>query len=171
MDVSLQGDAEGFSCLCTRYYSALVAIAHSILRDRHLAEDAAQEALAAACRGLRGLKDRRRFASWVASICRNQARDMLRSRRETARLGDYDPPAPADERDERLELVRVGIEALNDKARELVYLRYYDEMSYARMSAVLGLSEQAINGRLRRIRVAIRDHVAWLAGSGGGHDR
>ena len=34
------GDADSFTELCRRYYPAMVAIAHSVLGDRHLAEDA-----------------------------------------------------------------------------------------------------------------------------------
>ena len=43
---ALQADPESFNKLCQKYYHPLVAIADSILLDAHLAEDAAQEALA-----------------------------------------------------------------------------------------------------------------------------
>ena len=36
-----------------------------------------------------------------------------------------------------------------------MFLRYYNAMSYEQMSGVLGLSPQAINGRLRRARKKI----------------
>jgi DNA-directed RNA polymerase specialized sigma24 family protein len=34
----------------------------------------------------------------------------------------------------------------------VIYLRFYDGLSYEKISAVLGISEQAINGRLRRAK-------------------
>jgi len=37
---------DSFTRLCDRYYAAMVAIAHVILRDAHLAEDAVQETFA-----------------------------------------------------------------------------------------------------------------------------
>jgi hypothetical protein len=49
---ALQADPESFGQLCRRYYHPLVAVADSVLLDHHLAEDAAQEALAHACRQL-----------------------------------------------------------------------------------------------------------------------
>jgi len=49
---ALQSDPESFGELCRRYYDSLVAAAHSILPDHHLAEDAAQEAQATACEKL-----------------------------------------------------------------------------------------------------------------------
>ena len=45
-----------------------------------------------------------------------------------------------------------AIKSLSDKAWEIVFLKYYDGMSYEKISAVLGISEQAINGRLRRAK-------------------
>ena len=167
VEASQHGDVQSFTRLCTRYYPALVAIGHAVLRDRHLAEDAAQESLAAACRNLRSLRKLDRFGSWIASICRNRAKDMLRGAKTIESLADRDPPARTEDADDRHEMIRSAIDALSPDATELVYLRYYDEMSYARMSAVLGVSKQAINGRLRRIRQTIRDHVARLVRMGG----
>jgi len=68
--------------LCRRYYDSLVAVAGSILPDHHLAEDAAQEALAAACRDLAKLNKPERFGPWIGAICRNVAKDMLRQLRK-----------------------------------------------------------------------------------------
>lgn len=78
---ALQADRESFGQLCRRYYHPLVAVADSILLDHHRAEDAAQEALACACRQLGRLKRPERFGPWVAAICRNVAKDMRRDRR------------------------------------------------------------------------------------------
>jgi len=46
---ALGGCVESFGQLYERYYSAMVALAYSVLADRHLAEDAAQETFAKAC--------------------------------------------------------------------------------------------------------------------------
>ena len=75
---ALKVDPESFGELCRCYYNSLLAVANSILPDHHLAEDAAQEALVAACRQLPRLKKPERFGPWIVAICRNIARDMLR---------------------------------------------------------------------------------------------
>jgi len=54
--------------------------------------------------------------------------------------------------DDTAEAVREAISKLSASARELIFLRFYDGMSYEQISAVLGISEQAINGRLRRAK-------------------
>src|SRR5512142_1827099 len=76
------GDGESFTELCRRYYGAMVAIGHAIIRDRHLAEDAAQQAFAKAAVSLPKLRQADQFGPWLATICRNEARDLARARRE-----------------------------------------------------------------------------------------
>ena len=150
---AIDGDAEGFTELCQRYYPAMVAIAHSVLGDRHLAEDAAQQAFAKAALKLPQLKKESRFAGWLAVICRNVAKDMAR-RSENLRITDDLSTIAAKSRDDdsTAETIRKAISKLSVSAREVIFLRYYDGMSYEQISTVLGISEQAINGRLRRAK-------------------
>jgi len=58
VEAAIDGDVESFTELCRRYYPAMVAIAHSVLGDRHLAEDAAQQAFAKAAVMLPQLKQK-----------------------------------------------------------------------------------------------------------------
>ena len=149
---AINGDAEGFTELCRRYYPAMVAIAHSILGDRHLAEDAAQQAFAKAAIKLPQLKKENRFATWLAAICRNVARDMARRAESYRTAEDLSMVAAKSESDDDVEVVRKVLNRLSAPVREVIFLRYYDGMSYEQISSVLGISEQAINGRLRRAK-------------------
>jgi RNA polymerase sigma-70 factor (ECF subfamily) len=149
---AINGDAEGFMELCRRYYPAMVAIAQSILGDRHLAEDAAQQAFAKAAVKLPQLKKENRFANWLAVICRNVAKDIARRKENFHSTDDLSIAAAKSSDDETTETVRRAIGRLPASARELIFLRFYDGMSYEQISAVLGISEQAVNGRLRRAK-------------------
>lgn len=154
-----EGDGDSFTELCRRYYPAMVAIAHAILGDRHLAEDAAQQAFAKAATHLDRLKKTEQFASWVAAICRNAARDVGRSnRRFEGRLETPDTVIES-QQDDAGPAVRAALERLETPAREVIYLRFYDGLSYEQISAVLGISEQAINGRLRRAKKQLAKHL------------
>jgi len=151
---ALQADPASFGELCRRYYHALIAVADSILLDHHLAEDAAQEALAAACRELGKLKDPDRFGPWIAAICRNVARDMLRDRQrqrkplEDCRGDDCHGEAHNGQR----AAVAEALQKLPEHLREVLFLRFYNEMSYRQMACVLGVTEQVIDGRIRRAK-------------------
>ena len=156
---AVNGNAEGFTELCRRYYPAMVAIAHSVLGDRHLAEDAAQQAFAKAAVKLPQLKKESRFANWLAVICRNIAKDIARSKERLLSIDDLSIEAAKPNDDETAEVVRQAISNLSASTRELVFLRYYDGMSYEQISGVLGISEQAINGRLRRAKKKLAGYL------------
>jgi DNA-directed RNA polymerase specialized sigma24 family protein len=43
--------------------------------------------------------------------------------------------------------------------RDVIYLKYYGQMDYGRVAQMLGISEEAVNGRLRRARDRIRQEL------------
>jgi RNA polymerase sigma-70 factor (ECF subfamily) len=155
-----KGDAESFSRLCEQHYPALVAIAYAQLADRSLAEDAAQEALLVAYRDITKLQDTGRFLPWLAAICRNTAIDMAKARaREERRAGieDCSPGvALCHHENDTVAIVQEILFRLDPDMRDIVMLRYYNQMTYEQIAATLGVSAEAVNGKLRRARNAIR---------------
>jgi RNA polymerase sigma-70 factor (ECF subfamily) len=157
---ALQADPESFGQLCRRYYPSLVAIADSILLDHHLAEDAAQEALAHACRQLPRLRRPELFGPWVAAICRNVAKDMLRDRqRQRTPVPDGEAQAVDCPDDRQTEIVAEALQRLPQHLREVVYLRFYNGLSYQQIAGVLGASQESIDGRLRRAKKRIAAYL------------
>ena len=153
---ALHADPESFGRLCRRYYRSLVAVADSILLDHHLAEDAAQETLAAACRQLPRLKKPERFGPWIVAICRNVAKDMRRERqRQRTPLHDGEPQAPDCREDRQDEVLAEALRRLPKHLREVIFLRFYNELSYQQMAQVLGATEEMVDGRLRRAKKKI----------------
>ena len=159
VEAAIRGDPDSFTKLCRRHYPAMVAIAHSVLSDRHLAEDAAQQAFAKAAVKLPRLKKKSQFAKWLAAICRNAAKDMARSTKLHRSAYDVSVIAAETHEDIVNETVKEALGKLSASAREVIFLRYYDGMSYEQISAVLGISEQAINGRLRRAKRKLANYL------------
>ena len=163
VQAAISGDADSFTELCRRYYPAMVAIAHSILGDRDLAEDAAQQAFANAVPKLPQLRRKNRFAKWLAAICRNAALKLHRNKQKAKTLSNIsqmDRLGRDSSHNDEAEAVGRAIAGLPASAREVIFLRYYDGMTYEKMSAVLGISEQAVNGRLRRARKIIKQYLS-----------
>jgi len=155
---ALNGDADSFGRLCEQYYSAMVAIAYSRLRDRDLAEDTAQEAFFVAFRDLSKLKKASRFGSWLTRICRNVASDTAkaRARHRIAPIQDCESLSNSEGKEpDNVEIVRSIIAELPVKMKEVVFLRYYSQMSYQQIADLLEISQEAVNGRLRRARKII----------------
>jgi RNA polymerase sigma-70 factor (ECF subfamily) len=159
VEAAINGNADSFTELCRRYYPAMVAIAHSVLADRHLAEDAAQQAFANAVRKLPQLREKSRFAGWLAAICRNAALDLAQDTNAFNTADDLSTIAAKVQQDDAAEAVREAIGRLSASDREVIFLRFYDGMTYERISVVLGLSKQAINGRLRRAKKKIAAYL------------
>jgi RNA polymerase sigma-70 factor (ECF subfamily) len=159
VEAALGGDIDSFGQLARRYYAPTVAIGYSVLRDHQLAEDAAQEALARALGNIRGLKNRSKFAPWLAAICRNVAKDMVAARDRQIDSDDFSQAGQSETDDENIHAVRRAIEQLPVSAKELIILRYYDGLSYEEIACILGISKASINGRLTRAKRKLANYL------------
>jgi RNA polymerase sigma-70 factor (ECF subfamily) len=159
VEAAQNGHLESFAALYQRYHSPMVALAYSLLADRDLAEDAAQEVFAIACRDLETLERKDKFGAWLAGICRNVAKQTLRSKARTA-TQDGQPAAEGNKNEEPCwDAVRRAIWELPEPERELIVLRYYDGFSHAQISQVLDVSPSAVNGRLIRAKRKIAKYL------------
>jgi RNA polymerase sigma factor (sigma-70 family) len=152
VEAAVGGDIGSFGELCERYYAAMVAVAYAVLSDHQLAEDAAQESFARALVSMRKLKKQTRFAPWLAAICRNIAKDMVAVKARRINAADLSQAAARSGHNENGMLIRQAIERLPAAARELIVLRYYNNLSYEEIASVSGRSRAAINGRLARAK-------------------
>jgi len=159
IDSALSGDIGSFGQLCERYYNSMAAVAYSVLADHHLAEDAAQETFTRALGNLKKLKSKEKFCFWLAGICRNVARDMVKAKSRNTGTEKLLPSADDGGKEDENQAVRQAISKLSLRERELVALRYYNNMSHEQMSSVLGLSKAAINNRLVRVRRKIAKYL------------
>ncbi|MBN2136400.1 MAG: sigma-70 family RNA polymerase sigma factor [Sedimentisphaerales bacterium] len=166
-----EGDLDSFAILYNRYHSPMVALGFSMLGDRDMADDAAGEAFAIACRDLSRLKSQEKFAAWLAGICRNVARQMLRATRagEVVRTGG-ETTLKQDETEARRGAIRRAVAKLRGPERELIVLRYFDGFSQARISEVLGVSPQAVNSRLVRAKRKIAEYLKNDGFAGDSHE-
>jgi len=147
--------------LYERYYALMVWVAYSVLLDRALAEDAAQQAFATACVKMQSLRQPDRFGPWLTTICRNTAQDMARVQERDAAIRR----AVATERATQPgsngfdHAVKEAVDSLEAMYREVVALHYYSDMSYKEIESVLGVSGDVIKGRLARARKQIQEHL------------
>jgi RNA polymerase sigma-70 factor (ECF subfamily) len=140
----------------------MVAIAYSYLRDRHLAEDAAQQVFAKAFYSISRLKNPEGFTSWLVTICRNVASDMLKASPKEKSCPIEDLASIKDQsaqRNEPVETIRNIIFQLPDGVRQVVFLRYYNKMSYDQIAKALRISKMAVNGKLKRAKKKIANKL------------
>lgn len=156
MAAARAGDVDSFRELYERYYVLAVGIARSQIFDRHLAEDAAQEAFVEVCRDLGKLRDGNRFPEWLGTICRRTAIRIARRKTKAVPILT-EPVAPAETTDDSLTKVETALERLSVEARELIHLHYFSGLSYDEIGRALGTTPAAIHGRLQRARRVLFD--------------
>jgi RNA polymerase sigma-70 factor (ECF subfamily) len=85
----LAGDESALRMFFDEYFDRLYRFAYARLRgDAALAEDAAQNTLARALRGLPGFRGEAGLFSWLAQICRNEIADLSKVRAHQCAHGE-----------------------------------------------------------------------------------
>lgn len=169
----LAGDQAALRQFFDEYFDRLYRFAYARLRgDAALAEDAAQNTLARALRGLKGFRGEAGLFSWLATICRNEIADLVekaaRTRAESldvaggARDAAHAVAAPesageqARAAGERLRVIRQVLDELPGRYGEMLELKYIEEWDVERIARRAGLSFEAAQSQLQRARLAFR---------------
>jgi RNA polymerase sigma factor (sigma-70 family) len=164
------GDNFAFAELVCSYQDIAVAYAASILRDYHLAEDAAQEAFVEAYKELPSLREPAAFAAWFRTIIFKHC-DRL-TRRKRHRVTDLDAAlevvSPVLSPQETLELHEIktsvwkAIATLSETERVVVLLYYMGEHSHAVIAEFLNVTTNAVKTRLYAARKHLRTHMEQI---------
>ncbi len=158
------GRRELFRDLVEAYQTQTYAIAFCQLGNRHLAEEAVQDAFLLAFTKLRTLRKPQLFGPWLCAITRRAVFSILRKKRNHPALDalELEPQAadenPADQMHRRdvADLLREALEKLPKKIAETLTLFYIQENDIAETARILGISEQAVKTRLHRGRELLR---------------
>jgi len=155
------GDEEAFASLAVAVGDRLHAVAHRILRDTGLAEDATQQALLAIWRDLPRLRDLARFDAWsyrlLVRACYAEGR---RSRHwlPNLRLLPTDEPAVAEGTSlvvDRDQLER-GFRRLSIDHRAVAVLHHYLAMPLDEVAETLGVPVGTVRSRLHHAMRGLR---------------
>lgn len=168
-----QGDSDAFRQLVETYQAPVYRLALRMCGgDAALAEDAAQEAFLAAWRGLPRFRGDSRFSTWLYRLTTNAAIDWLRREKRHRGMDDVtelelpdDGPSPQDqaEQAETQQTVRRALSRLSEEHRQVLLLRYMQELDYAEIAAALEISEGTVKSRISRAKMRLRE---LLDGSG-----
>jgi RNA polymerase sigma-70 factor (ECF subfamily) len=156
----MAGDPEAFSALASASAPRLYMIAHMILHDGALAEDATQEALVKAWRDLSGLRDPLRFGAWLHRVLvRECYKHAQRERRRIEVEGQIRPIGPeADPSHHSVvndELER-GFARLSVEHRTVLVLHQYMGYTLHEIAGSLGIPVGTVKSRLSRATASMR---------------
>jgi RNA polymerase sigma-70 factor (ECF subfamily) len=169
-----QGGA--FEELVDRYQHRLVAVMNHLVGNPEEAEDLAQEVFLRVYRARKKYRPRSKFSTWLFTIANNLALNSIRARqrkpvvplnvRESGPLGARpqeqlvpDPgtgPQARVQKDELAQRIREALETLNERQRMAVVLNKFEDMNYAEIAEVMGLTTKAVKSLLSRARMNLR---------------
>ena len=130
--------------------------AYSLVGNHADAEDAVQEALWKAYRGLHGYDRARPFKGWWFAIVRNCCLDLLQQRRARPRTVLVEQAHHVAARAaEVAEPLREALAQLTPPQREILQLRYFGGCSYRDLAEALAIPEGTVMSRLYAARQAL----------------
>ncbi len=162
------GNNEAFDTLLIRYKQRLFSYIFQMVRDRDLADDIFQETFIKAITTIRQgrYSDMGKFSAWLYRIARNLAVDSFRAEKGenvvSADDADYDVLNRRELDEDTIEDVMVDlqieedlrrlVDRLPDVQRQVLEMRYYQDLSFKEIAEITGVS---INTALGRMRYAI----------------
>lgn len=150
-----QGDEAALAALVARHRTRLIRTASNLLRDRHEAEDIAQEAFLKAFRELSKLRDDRAFSGYLYRICVRLCMDRLRLKRpETVEL-ESSQPHEGGTIENRVVIEKLLAQLPYDLRTTLV-LREIEQLSYDEVADVMQVPVGTVRSRLHVARERFR---------------
>lgn len=168
-----RGAHDALAQLVVRYQNDIFRFCLHYLKDVERAQDLAQETFLRVYTACGRFDSSRAFRPWILCIARNLCLNELKRRKivPMESLDAYSPAvrdglgadangslAPTDhiEADERRAALMKALDALEDDARELVVLRFFERMSSREIAGLVGGTEGAIRTKLHRTLKSLR---------------
>ena len=179
-----RGDLDALSALIERYQDRLYRYLVRLVREPATAEDLFQQTWIRVAERVRTYDPERSFENWLFTVARNIALDHLRRYRPES----LDEPLPSgDSRSdmlpseapgameavlagERAELLAAAMEALPLIFREVLGLRFEQDLKLEEIAEVLGIPLSTVKSRLRRGLEDLRIVLSRKLGMGFEHE-
>ncbi len=154
-----QGDELAYEALVRQHQEAIFRLAYLLLGDRSDADDVAQETFIRAFRALDRFDTARPLRPWLLQIAANLARNRRRAigryfavlrRMVKADPDMFEPSAAVDARHGESLALWQFVRRLEQTDQEIIYLRYFLELSEADIAETLGVAPGTVKSRLHR---------------------
>lgn len=172
------GERDIVAELYGKYKNRVYTVAYRILRRREDAEDAVCETFVRIIRDIKYFSGRKcedvdrlivKYSRWTAINLYNKRKRHASGIRDiTDEEGGFDvshlpgddmTPEEAAEKRDLTDAVRRAVDALPEKYRDILVMRYHDEMKISDIATLCGLTESAVNMRIARAKAMIEKRL------------
>jgi RNA polymerase sigma factor (sigma-70 family) len=165
-----QGDQKAYAELMSRYRDTVFFMLLKMVNNRDDADDLTIEAFGKAFKRLDQYTPNYAFSTWLFKIASNNCIDFIRKKKGI--IISLDKPYSNDEggeygmnikaeildpeekvmKKEKIKMLHVVVEKLKPKYRDLVEMRYFEELSYEEIAVKTGLPLGTVKAQLFRAR-------------------
>lgn len=157
------GDRDAFHELVNLYQDRLMYYVRRVIPDTHRARDILQDVWLDVFLKLGQLRSPEAFRVWLYRLTRDRAARHIRRKAIEARCNERSSPEVQDIDSwnelrllENCELVHVAIEKLPVLHREVITLRFLEEMGVKEIAEVVGCNEGTAKSRLHHAKCELR---------------
>ena len=169
-----KGDYRAFDLLVLKYQSRVISTVFKYVKEKHLAEDIAQEAFIKSYKSLDSFREESSFYTWVYRIAVNTAKNYIVSskRREEIIMTDLsednnyypekpdiDSPQDILNASELRDLIFATLSSLGEETRTALSLREFDGLSYEQIAEISNCPVGTVRSRIFRGREMIEEKV------------
>lgn len=157
------GDKNALTQLIERYQRPLRYFISRLLDDSELTEDIFQDTWLTVIRRLHGLREPDAFSTWLYRIARNKVYHQLRKKKVWSELSE-DIAVPNENEDDIVSLedaakVHTGLKELRPEHKEVLMLRFLEQMSYQQIAEVLDCNLGTVRSRLYYAKLALKKEL------------
>ena len=174
---AIEGDQEAYTQLMTRYRGAIHQMMFKMVSNNEDAADLTQEAFTKAFTKLPSYEPRYAFSTWLFKIATNNCIDYIRKKRlvtlsidetikeDSDQQFSYNIRATTPDPEQRLmtqqrsKLMRTLVGQLSTKYRQMIEMRFYQELSYDEIATELKIPLGTVKAQLFRAKEMLHNQL------------
>lgn len=157
---AMHGNVNAYGQLIEMHKLYLYRTAYLYAKNEDAALDIVSECVVKAFSSIKTMKEPRYFKTWLTRILINASRDYFRNHKEQVPYDDLPLSAPEGEvsLEEKWDLY-AAIDILPEKYRNVILLKYFDDLKVSEISDILDIPEGSVKAYLSRGREELRKYL------------
>lgn len=162
---SQNGDKEAYGKIYNIFLKRIYRFIYYQIRDHETAQDITQTTFIKTWKSISSFSfDKGSFESFLFKIAKNLTIDHFRKKKNVSFevTGDIASKEDIEEivtRDEESETVRLAISKLEKVDKQIIILRYFEELPTLDIAEIVGIRDGALRVRIHRILKKLKDHM------------
>lgn len=159
---AIKGDEKAFLTLINNCKENIYRIAYAYVKNEELALDIVQETVCNAYASIEKLREPKYFNTWITRIAINESKKVYNKNKKIIYLEDKELQnnigSKVEDNDERMYILD-AINKLKDKHKEVIILKYFDDMTINEIANVLDMPIGTVKTYLNKGLETLREYM------------